>query len=118
MWTQSSDQIFFANSQSTHISGSTLVSISHSYCEFFTNNCLQVANNFANIAVLHFANTPVPQKPNSSLLFTGRKKELDKLKKIFVDHTNNRLRCCLLWGMGGIGKTQICLKFVEEMSNR
>ena len=25
-------------------------------------------------------------------------------------------RSCLLWGTGGIGKTQICLKFIEEMS--
>ena len=24
----------------------------------------------------------------------------------------------LLYGMGGIGKTQICLKFVEEMAER
>ena len=27
-------------------------------------------------------------------------------------------RSCLLWGTGGIGKTQICLKFTEEMSDR
>ena len=28
-------------------------------------------------------------------------------------------RCsCLLWGTGGIRKTQICLKFIEEMSSR
>ena len=27
-------------------------------------------------------------------------------------------RSCLLWGTGGIGKTQICLKFIEEMSGR
>ncbi|KAF8814806.1 hypothetical protein BYT27DRAFT_6960525 [Phlegmacium glaucopus] len=25
-------------------------------------------------------------------------------------------RSCLLWGLGGIGKTQICLKFTEDMS--
>jgi tetratricopeptide (TPR) repeat protein len=25
---------------------------------------------------------------------------------------------CLLWGTGGIGKTQICLKFIEEISDR
>ena len=62
---------------------------------------------------------PVPQKPNPSPLFTGRKDVLDKLGKIFVDRTNNRpRRSCLLWGMGGIGKTQICLKFTEEMSDR
>ncbi|KAF8797470.1 hypothetical protein BYT27DRAFT_7125620, partial [Phlegmacium glaucopus] len=53
----------------------------------------------------------------SSPIFTGRKDILDKMGKIFV---HNRLisRCfCLLWGMGGIGKTQICLKFIEEMSD-
>ena len=62
---------------------------------------------------------PVPQKPNPSPLFTGRKDVLDKLGKIFVDRTSNRpRRCCLLWGMGGIGKTQICLKLTEEMSDR
>jgi Holliday junction resolvasome RuvABC ATP-dependent DNA helicase subunit len=62
-----------------------------------------------------------PQKPNSSLIFTGRKDVLDKLRKIFVHHTNSGVRSrhsCLLWGMGGIGKTQICLKFTEEMSDR
>ena len=63
----------------------------------------------------------VPQKPNSSPLFTGRKDVLDKLGKIFVHCTDSKLmlRCsCLLWGTGGIGKTQICLKFLEEISDR
>ena len=64
---------------------------------------------------------PVPQKPNSSPLFTGRKDILDKLGNIFVHCANSGLvlrRSCLLWGMGGIGKTQISLKFIEEMSDR
>jgi len=64
---------------------------------------------------------PVPQKPNSSPLFTGRKDVLEKLGKIFVHSAKSGLmpRCsCLLWGMGGIGKTQICLKFTEKMSDR
>ena len=63
----------------------------------------------------------VPQKPNSSGLFAGRKDVLDKLGEIFVHRANNGLitrHSCLLWGMGGIGKTQICLKFTEEMSVR
>ena len=60
----------------------------------------------------------VLQKPNSSSLFVGRKDILDKLRKIFL-HSADTLRCsCLLWGTGGIGKTQICLKFIEEMSGR
>jgi len=63
---------------------------------------------------------PIWRKPNSSPLFTGRKDVLDKLGKIFVHRANSSLvsrRSCLLWGMGGIGKTQICLKFIEEMSD-
>jgi Holliday junction resolvasome RuvABC ATP-dependent DNA helicase subunit len=62
---------------------------------------------------------PVPQNP--SLIFTGREDVLDKLRKIFFHHANTRLisrHSCLLWGMGGIGKTQICLKFMEEMSDK
>ena len=64
---------------------------------------------------------PVSQKPNSSPIFTGRKDILEKLGKIFVhraDTDTRSRRSCLLWGMGGIGKTQICLKFTEEMSDR
>ena len=63
----------------------------------------------------------VPQTPNSSLIFTGRKDILNKLGKIFAPHAGSRVmpRCsCLLWGLGGIGKTQICLKFTEEQSSR
>ena len=64
---------------------------------------------------------PVLRKPNSSSLFVGRKGVLDKLRIIFSPSADNKLmsRCsCLLWGTGGIGKTQICLKFIEEMSGR
>jgi Holliday junction resolvasome RuvABC ATP-dependent DNA helicase subunit len=65
--------------------------------------------------------TPVTRKPNSSLLFVGQKDVLDKLGKIFVDSDDSKLtsrQFCLLWGTGGIGKTQICLKFTEEISDR
>ena len=64
---------------------------------------------------------PVPRKPNSSSIFTGRKDILNKLGKVFAPRASNRLiprRSCLLWGLGGIGKTQICLKFTEEESAR
>jgi hypothetical protein len=123
MRTQRSTSGVFASAQNVLITGGTFVSISRSYCELFSNNCSQVT---ADVVNNFFVNTgeaqmkiPVPQKPNSSLLFTGRKDVLDKLGKIFVDRTNNRpRRSCLLWGMGGIGKTQICLKFTEEMSDR
>ncbi|KAF8800332.1 hypothetical protein BYT27DRAFT_7117790, partial [Phlegmacium glaucopus] len=62
----------------------------------------------------------LPQKSLSSPFFTGRQDVLNKLGKIFIHQPNSRLMLrssCLLWGMGGIGKTQICLKFTEEMSH-
>ena len=66
-------------------------------------------------------NIPVTQRPNSSLIFTGRRDVLGQLEKIFSHKVTSRSmlrRSCLLWGMGGIGKTQVCLKFVEEMSDK
>ena len=56
-------------------------------------------------------------KPNSSALFMGRTKQLDILKRHFAPRMDGEplyRRYFLLYGMGGIGKTQICLKFLEE----
>ena len=64
---------------------------------------------------------PVLQKPNTSPLFVGQKDVLEKLWKIFIHCADSKVmlrHSCLLWGTGGIGKTQICLKFIEEMSGR
>jgi hypothetical protein len=55
----------------------------------------------------------------SSQIFTGRKDYLEKLKQYFgpgID-SRQRRRQFLLYGMGGVGKTQICLRFVEEVSD-
>ena len=43
-----------------------------------------------------------------------------KLKRHFFTNTNDAVKrkFFLLYGMGGIGKTQICLKFVEDMSDQ
>ena len=63
---------------------------------------------------------PILQKPNSSALFVGWKDVLDKPQDIYIHCADTKLvsRCsCLLWGTG-IRKTQICLKFIEEMSSR
>ncbi|KAF8804460.1 hypothetical protein BYT27DRAFT_7193934 [Phlegmacium glaucopus] len=94
---------FFANAQNTLITGST----------FNFGNVLPANTGEGRMKI------PITQKPNSSPIFTGRKDVLDKLGKIFVHHATSRLmsrQLCLLWGLGGIGKTQICLKFIEEMS--
>ena len=57
----------------------------------------------------------IPLMPNSSNRFTGRTEVIAKLKKHFSSDSAQKRRFFLLHGMGGIGKTQICLKFVEEM---
>jgi len=60
----------------------------------------------------------IPVKPNSSIRFTGRTNVLAKLKEHFTAESNDKFRhrkFFLLYGMGGIGKTQICLRFIEEM---
>lgn len=60
----------------------------------------------------------IPQIPNSSALFTGREHIIEKLKNHFAQQGNRERKSFLLYGMGGIGKSQICLKFVEEMADR
>ncbi len=112
----------FANAQNTLITGGTFVSISRKLSNEFIHNPI----NFICQINVQSANTrggqmiSIPQKPHSSSIFTGRKDILEKLGNIFVCHADPSLmsrRSCLLWGMGGIGKTQICLKFTEEMSD-
>ena len=58
--------------------------------------------------------------PNLSNRFTGRTEVVAKLRKHFFMNTNDstqKRKFLLLHGMGGIGKTQISLKFVEDMSD-
>ena len=55
-------------------------------------------------------------RPPSSI-FTGRDAYLKRLKKHF--HTTNKQRKSFrLYGIGGIGKTQICQKFIEQNKKR
>ena len=63
----------------------------------------------------------IPLMPNPSTRFTGCTEVIAKLMSHFFIDTNDAVqkrKLFLLYGMGGIGKTQICLKFVEEMSDR
>jgi hypothetical protein len=59
-----------------------------------------------------------PRAP-SSTNFTGRRDYLMKLQAFFNAESDGprRRKSFLLYGMGGIGKTQICLKFTEENSD-
>jgi hypothetical protein len=56
---------------------------------------------------------------SSSMKFTGRRDYLTKLRAFFTAESDGlrRRKSFLLYGMGGIGKTQICLKFTEENSD-
>ena len=110
----------FYNAHNVLVTGGTFVSLS-GYVDDLAMivNISIYQNNIVNILPERQMKTPILQKPNSSLMFTGRRDVLDKLAKIFCADSTPMLRCsCLLWGMGGIGKTQICLKFTEEKSDR
>ena len=63
----------------------------------------------------------IPLTPDPSNRFTGRTEVVAKLKRHFFTNTNDTVKkrkFFLLYGMGGIGKTQICLKFLEDMSDQ
>ncbi|KAF8348423.1 hypothetical protein F5887DRAFT_914874 [Amanita rubescens] len=51
---------------------------------------------------------------HSSAMFTGRGIYLERLEDYFGSSAIGQRKSFLLYGMGGIGKTQICLKFIEE----
>ena len=61
----------------------------------------------------------IPLMPNPSNRFTGRTDVIAKLEQHFSNTNDSaqKRKFFLLYGMGGIGKTQICLKFVEGMSD-
>ena len=61
----------------------------------------------------------IPVMPKSNVRFTGRTEVITKLKSHFSNTTDatQKRKFFLLHGMGGIGKSQICLKFIEEMSD-
>ena len=74
---------------------------------------------------IHYGNrttfdTVIPLTPNPSNRFSGWTEIIAKLQKHFSTKAKDVVqtrRFFLLHGMGGIGKTQICLKFVEGMSD-
>jgi len=61
----------------------------------------------------------IPLMPNPSNRFTGRTEVIAKLERHFSNTNDSaqKRKFFLLYGMGGIVKTQICLKFVEGMSD-
>ncbi|KAJ6545997.1 hypothetical protein DFH09DRAFT_1282001 [Mycena vulgaris] len=63
------------------------------------------------------ATQTVTRCPPPSRIFHGRQNFLDKMHQFFTQDLNNQ-HIFLLHGLGGAGKTQIALKFIEESSSR
>ena len=63
----------------------------------------------------------IPLMPNPSTRFIGWIEILAKLNDHFSKSPDNERRSgkyFLSYGMGGIGKTPICLRFIEDMSGK
>ena len=61
--------------------------------------------------------TTLSSLPPPSIIFTGREDVLSKMKSYFSPSTASGLsqqHIFVLYGMGGAGKTQIALKFVQQ----
>ncbi|KIL64551.1 hypothetical protein M378DRAFT_578554, partial [Amanita muscaria Koide BX008] len=61
---------------------------------------------------------PLPPLRPPSTLFTGRDTYLQALKDHLSPKLGSERKRFLLYGMGGIGKTQICLKFIEQYGKK
>ncbi|KAF8722355.1 hypothetical protein AX14_009860, partial [Amanita brunnescens Koide BX004] len=60
------------------------------------------------------APSPLLPMKHSSTMFTGHDEYLQRLRDYFNSSVEGKRKSFLLYGLGGIGKTQICLKFIEE----
>ncbi|KAJ6547808.1 P-loop containing nucleoside triphosphate hydrolase protein [Mycena vulgaris] len=82
---------------------------------------LQVHKGFSTGRLPDSSATPATQSitkcPPPSRIFHGRQNILDKMHQFFTQDLNNQ-HIFLLYGLGGAGKTQISLKFIEECSSR
>jgi Holliday junction resolvasome RuvABC ATP-dependent DNA helicase subunit len=59
-------------------------------------------------------------RPSPSPKFVGRENYLQQLDEFFYVPPANELtrRVFVLFGVGGVGKTQICLQFAEKSADR
>jgi hypothetical protein len=59
----------------------------------------------------------LPYRPMPSVKFMGRSAYLSRLRQYFSAEATAQRRQFLLYGVGGAGKTQICLGFAEANSD-
>ncbi|KAJ6546001.1 hypothetical protein DFH09DRAFT_1508224 [Mycena vulgaris] len=82
---------------------------------------LQVHKGFSTGRLPDSSATPATQTitkcPPPSRIFHDRQNILDKMHQFFTQDLKNQ-HIFLLYGLGGVGKTQISLKFIEEFSSR
>jgi hypothetical protein len=108
----------FVASKNTINAAKTVSGMFTEGCKLMTLDLLQINihNNYGNRTIVDGV---IPLMPNPSNRFTGRPEVISKLKRHFFNMNDSaqKRKSFLLYGMGGIGKTQICLKFVEEMSD-
>ncbi|KAJ6503124.1 hypothetical protein DFH09DRAFT_1289487 [Mycena vulgaris] len=82
---------------------------------------LQVHKAFSTGRLPDLSTAPATQTitkcPPPSRIFHGRQNILDKMHKFFEQDLNKQ-HIYLLHGLGGAGKTQVGLKFIEELSAR
>ncbi|KAF8990417.1 hypothetical protein BDQ17DRAFT_1371921 [Cyathus striatus] len=100
----------FANSRDFSINHATL--IDHSNSTYIDKQINMITNQTQDGRL-----SPISQAaPSTAEMFTGQEQYLEALKKHFKSDnlTNPSRKYFLLYGMGGIGKTQICLKFKDD----
>ncbi|KAF8723801.1 hypothetical protein AX14_009173 [Amanita brunnescens Koide BX004] len=73
-------------------------------------------NHYSVSASLDTPLTPLPPLKQPSAFFTGHDEYLQRLKAHFRSEVRvgDQRKSFLLHGLGGIGKTQICLKFIKD----
>lgn len=78
---------------------------------------VQAQNYFEKVGQVHLhlpEKNPLPSNiPLLTKGFVGRMEELNKLLRLKADGTT----AFVLWGMGGVGKTQLAYKFIQEIKN-
>ncbi|KAM6503313.1 hypothetical protein JOM56_000256 [Amanita muscaria] len=98
----------FPNAQNVTITGGEFPIVKGNYIKnVYTTSNASTADKSARVPHI------LPLRPPSTL-FTGRDRYLQVLNNYFSRKRDSERKKFLLYGMGGIGKTQICLKFIEQ----
>ncbi|KAF8598764.1 TPR-like protein [Ceratobasidium sp. AG-I] len=75
-------------------------------------------NSQGNIRLLNQPSSTIRRYPPPSSDFTGREDILEMMQRYFFSHLSSSRRIFVLHGLGGAGKTQLALKFVQLHKKR